>query len=175
MRRIVMALAWVVVVLLLIVVFLPKKELYFLAERHLAPLGVSITGERVRDLGLGLRLSGGHLRYGDMAIADLNQTTLWLMLGYNRFEMAPFSLSSDLGSILPAEVEHLAITHTLLMPHRIFLEASGAFGQAKGEVNLLDRNLSITLEAPGEIQSRYRQLFNQMQRSEEGFVYELAF
>jgi hypothetical protein len=175
MRRLLIVFGWLAVVGLLVVVFLPKASLYFLAERHLKPLGVVISGERVQDLGLGLRLKGGRLDYNDMHIADLNQSTLWLSFGYNRFELAPFELGSDLASLLPDRIERVRITHTLLMPHRIFLDAKGGFGQARGEVNLLDRNLSITLEAPGEIQRQYRQFFNQMRNTEEGFVYELAF
>ena len=175
MKRFLIFLLWVAVVWGLILLFLPKKELYFLGEEYLQQQKVTISGEEASDLGFGLRLQGGHLRVGDMAIADLNTTTLWLTLVYNRFEMSPFSLSADLAALLPSQVEQIRITHTIFLPHLIFLEASGAFGQASGRVNLLDRNLSIVLDAPGEVQSRYRQLFNQMQSSEEGFVYELAF
>lgn len=175
MRRLGWVVFWLLAVIYLAVIFLPKKELYFQAERELQTQKIFVSGERVQDLGLGLRLEGGQLRFNDMEIANLSQTTLWVTLFVNRLEVGPFELGRDLGALLPSRVDRIVATHAIWAPHLILLEASGAFGEARGRVNLLDRNLSITLDAPGEIQNQYRPLFQQMRSSEEGFVYELAF
>ena len=168
-------LVWIVLTLVLVIVFLPKKELYFLAESYLAPLKININEETASDRGVRFALQNGQIIYDRMNITRFDEIALTTTLFYNALEIKPFVLSSEVGAFLPRRVERLEATHHIFMPHIVSFSGEGEFGSFKGRVNLVDRKLTITLDAPGEVQQKYSQIVRMMNRTEEGLVYELQF
>ncbi|MDR3347680.1 MAG: hypothetical protein LBN32_03605 [Helicobacteraceae bacterium] len=165
---------WCVVLLLLLIVFAPKKELYYLGERFLIAQKIAINGESASDYGLVFDLDNAQIVYDRMNVARLENMRLFVSIFYNSLSLSPFMLSQEL-SFLPSRVDQLTVYHTIVMPHIIYIEGEGAFGSVKGEINLVSRRLRAVLNIPGEIQSRYGQFLTKMKREEEGFIYELKF
>ncbi|MGE4294304.1 MAG: hypothetical protein AB7E49_01205 [Campylobacterales bacterium] len=175
MKRLAVGLMWCVALIWLVLAFLPKKELYFLAERALAPLKVVYSGETPRDLGLLFKLSGGTIYYENMAVANPQSITLLTTIFYNRLQVEPFELGSEAAALFPARIDRLVAWQTVFYPHVIFLGGEGAFGRFSGRVDLWQRKLTAQVQAPAEVQTRYRQLFTLMKPTEEGHRYEYAF
>lgn len=175
MRRLTAAVIWGVVTLWLLIIFVPKTELYFLGERLAEPLKVVYSGETPRDLGLLFEVRGGTLYYENMALTRPEAIGLLTTLFYNRLWIAPLELSPEAAALFPAKINRLEAWHTVFWPHVVFLGGEGDFGSFSGEADLFKRTLRITVQSPAEVQNRYRQLFMMMQPTEEGHRYELAF
>ncbi|GHV01569.1 hypothetical protein AGMMS49521_2060 [Campylobacterota bacterium] len=168
-------LVWIALVLILVIVFLPKKELYYLAESYLLPLKININEETASDRGLVFSLQNGQIIYDRMNITRFDEIALTTTLFYNALEIKPFVLSSEVGAFLPRRIERLKATHHIFMPHIVNFSGEGEFGSFKGKLNLIDRKMAITLDAPSEVQQKYSQIVRMMNRTEEGLVYELQF
>ena len=127
------------------------------------------------DLGLLFSLKGGTLYYDKMAAVEPAGVHALMTLFYNRVWLEPMVLGSEAAALFPAEIEHLEAWHTLFWPHQIFLKGQGGFGRFEGQVDLVQRSITLTIQSPAEIQDRYRQLFRGMKSTEEGYRYERVF
>ncbi|MDR0664145.1 MAG: hypothetical protein LBF86_01300 [Helicobacteraceae bacterium] len=174
-KKIVAALIWIVVALEAIVFFLPKKELYYLAERYMEQIGAFVSGEDASDYGWALSLKGGTLYYDRTAIAENARTTLITTIFYNELSVDSFELSDTLAAIAPARVDFLKARHTIFAPHKFFLSAEGAIGAATGWIDLFDRKIYLLINVPSETQQKYGQIFARLEKTSEGFVYERDF
>jgi len=168
-------LLWVFLFLYLLIGFLPKAGLYYLAEQKLAEKKVYISGEKVSDQFLGLALSEGNLYFEEILVAPLPRIQLTTFLFYNGLTVAPFRFSDDVSDFLPPEFGGLKVTHSILAPHKVFLKSDGDFGALEGEVNLLERNLRILFTPSGTVSKNYPALLRYFKKTGEGLVYEAAF
>lgn len=175
MRKLLIAIIYIVITLFLIVIFLPKKELWFLAERYLEQNKIILSHEKVSDYGVLAKLDGGVLYYDKMSAFELSSLKVGAFLAYNYLYLDQIELSSSLSTILPAKIEFLSAKHSIFFPHRIFIDGAGDFGTLSGTVDLVSRKAVMLVEAPNEIVSKYRQLFVQMKRTEQGYLYEFEF
>ena len=175
MRRIAKGILWTLLFVYLLLIFLPKAGLYYLAERQLEKMHVVISGETVSEGPFSLYLKGGTLYFQSIRAARLGEVSLTTMLFYNRFAVGPFTLGEDVGTLLPPKVSGLSATHSVLMPHKIFLKGDGEFGSVDGEVDLFARRTTIRFSPTPVISSKYRAFLRYFKRTKEGYLYESAF
>jgi hypothetical protein len=174
-KKIAAILIWAIVVLETFVFFLPKKELYYLAERYLDRVNIAVSNEEPSDYGWLFSLKGGTLYYDRMAIAQNAKISLLTTLFYDSLSIAPFTLSNELNSLFPARVDSLEARHTIFVPHKIFLSGEGEFGAFSGSIDLFSNKISLVINAPSQIQQKYGQIFAVLEKTSEGFLYERDF
>ncbi|GHS87029.1 hypothetical protein FACS189487_02380 [Campylobacterota bacterium] len=175
MKRLLAALVWVVIAAELCVFFVPKRELYFAAERELEKLQVSISGEKASDLGWYFSINGGSIIYDRAKIAENGSASLIATIFFNRVKVESLTLSNNLASVAPKRIDSLEAIHTIFVPHKVFLSGEGEIGEISGTIDLLDRKISLLINAPTQIQQKYGQLFAGLEKTAEGFLYESNF
>lgn len=175
MKKLLRFLLFLLLIIYLIIIFMPKKELFYLAEEYLAKERVVLSGERHSDYGLIFRIDGGVLYYDRLESAKLGSFTLIPLVFYNQANLNSVQLSGALASLIPDKIESARAIHTLFLPHIIFLSAKGSFGTLDGKVDLYNRRVELTIDAPSAVVNKYRQLFSQMKKGENGFVYQSSF
>jgi hypothetical protein len=173
-RRIFALFIWLIVFIHTAIFFLPKREIYFLAERFLQEWKIAVNYEDPKDYGLLFSLKNPEIIYDKIPITAAESVDLFVSLFYSSLSVSPFTLSNSF-SFLPPRVDSLRARHTIFAPHIVYVEGTGAFGEFKGRINLLDRTASLLLQSPSEIQGRYPLLFGEMNKTEDGFVYEHTF
>ena len=175
-KRLFAGAVWVVVTLMLIIAFLPKKELYYFGEQWLLDYRVNINNEMANDYAFALRLKNADLVYDRVPIAKIDNMSLLTTFFYSRFDVAPFVFSDELSVLLPARVDQLSASHTIFVPHLIFVSGEGEFGAFEGTIDLFNRVITTTVTAPREIVERYAQVFAMMTKLEDGgYAYEFNF
>ncbi len=170
MKRLGKLLVGIVVFLLLFLIFLPKKALWYEAEHLLKPQEVVLSGEQVRDTGLGLTLEGGTLYYGDLGIARLERITVTPWLFYNRIEVSAFRLTPGMKSFLPVAIDGATLSYSVLDPMHIVLNASGEFGTLSGTVGLGDRKIDMLLTPSQKLRGLHPFWLKEF-KSEKGGLY----
>jgi hypothetical protein len=174
-KKIAIVLIWAVIALEAIVFFLPKKELYYLAERYLEPLGATISSEEASDYGWLFSLKGGSVYYDRMEAANNDKTALIATIFYNELSVESFSFSKPIAAAFPPRVDFLKARHTIFMPHKIFFTSEGEIGAVSGWIDLFARKIRVVINAPSEVQQKYGQIFAVLEKTTEGFVYERDF
>ncbi|MDR2152469.1 MAG: hypothetical protein LBO72_06585 [Helicobacteraceae bacterium] len=174
-KKIAVVLAWTIVVLEAIAFFLPKKELYYLAERYMERLGAIVSGEEASDYGWLLSIKDAAISYDNTEAAKTAQVALITTIFYNELSIETIELSDALASIAPPRVDFLKARYTIFVPHKIFLSGEGEIGAAAGWIDLFARKIRVVINVPSEIQQKYGQIFATLEKTSEGFVYERDF
>lgn len=175
LKKMLRLLLWSVIFLYLAIALLPKEALFYQAERWLEPMQVYINETDVSDRLVNFRLEGATLIYQDVEAATIEEISLTTLLVYNSLSVSPFTIREELASFVPPGIESLSLTHHILMPHRIRIDAAGDFGTATGYVDLLQRRIHIDIAFSSLVNRNYPALLRMVRKNSEGYYYEQAF
>jgi len=153
MRKLGKFFGYTLVFVLLVLFFLPKRQLYYEAEKLLQKEGIVLSGEQAHDTGLGLTVTDGSLYFKDLRVAQLNAISVTPLLLYNSISVTPFRLSPAMKSFLPESIEGVTVRYTVFDPLHIVIEAEGAFGSLSGTIGLADRKIGLDLVPSKELRS----------------------
>lgn len=167
--------AWTLLFLYLGVALLPKEALFYQAEKMLAPMKIFINETDLSDHLLTFNLEAATFIYQDIEAATIDEISLTALLFYNSLSVSPFQIKEELAGFIPPGIETLRMTHTILMPHRISIEAAGDFGSAQGYVDLLAKKVRVNITFSSLVNRNYRALLKMVKKDSEGYYYEQAF
>lgn len=158
------------------IVFVPKKELYYFGERTLQDYKVYITGEKLSDYGLLFSLKNGNFFYDGIEGGEIESVNLLTTLFYNSFTVKNIVINEDLRDFVPGNIDTVSAVYAFWLPHIVSLQGSGEFGEFDGEVNLINRKVSVLLK-PSTLTVRKfsMQLRRFLKKTKEGYLYEYSF
>ena len=175
MRRFRTLLFYVLLVVVTVVVFSPKRQLYYFGESLLKPYGVVLSGERVVDNGLSLSLEDGVLYFQDLKIAQLESVTLRPMILFNTIDIVPFSVAEDIQRFVPGTIT-MKIYHSVIDPIHIHLEGTGTFGSIGGTVDLWRHKIALTLMPSKTLMESRPSWLKEMKKQPSGeYLYEVNY
>jgi len=152
----------------LILLFAPKKELYYLLEQRLKPQGIVIADEAVHETPIGLTLEHPVLYVKGVRVATARELSLWSLLLYGRGVADHVRFDPAFERYAPASVARGTLTFSILHPIRISIALNDPAFEAAGEVNLKERTLSLRLSRlPGN-----SPLKPYLKHGKGGWVYE---
>ncbi|MDD2906325.1 MAG: hypothetical protein PHC74_08480 [Sulfurimonas sp.] len=162
--------------ILALIYFAPKESIYYLLEHELKTYSVVISDETLQDKGLTLSIQNAALYVKSIESAKIKNCDVTLLLLYNSLNASDITLSESLKSFVPLKIESLAFTQSIFDPLHLHIHALGAFGEAKGSVNLLERTIHIDFTASELMQKEYKNALREFTKSQEGgLVYDKAF
>lgn len=176
MKRLRTVFGYLALVLVLVVFFAPKRQLWYAAEAALQPYSVVLNGEYVDDSGFSLELEKGTLYYQDLQIAKLGDVSVMSLLLYSSVSTAPFSFSDDMQQFLPGTVEEVALSHSIVDPLNLHIRAEGEFGKLAGVVNLVRHDVNLSLMPSAELLSQKPLWLNELKKQSSGaYTYERVY
>lgn len=162
--------------ILALIYFAPKESIYYLLEHELKTYSVVISDETLQDKGLTLSIKNAALYVKSIESAKIKNCDVTLLLLYNSLNASDITLSESLKSFVPLKIESLVFTQSIFDPLHLHIHALGAFGEAKGSVNLLERTIHIDFTASELMQKEYKNALREFTKSQEGgLVYDKAF
>lgn len=176
MKRIGRALLCLALFLVMLIILAPKANLYYLAEKQLAPQGVVIDGEALSDRGFGLEIGHATLYAQQIESASAERIVVDLFGLYNRVVAEKVTFSKPLQKFWPAEVNRAEVSYALWDPMHVIIDAEGDFGSLKGVISLADRTVTARLEPSQLMLTRFRATLRQLKKDETGgYRYESRF
>jgi len=131
--------------LLLVALFLPKRELYYKGEELLYQRGIVISDEQVRERALALELLDGKLYLKGILIGDFNQIQIYPDILFNLVTIQGFKRNKSIALIPDIAIERLLLFYTPFYPIKVFLKGEGSFGRLDGWIDLVERRGEIDL------------------------------
>jgi len=172
-------LAWCVYALLFIValmVFVPKKSLYYLVERELQKEHIVIDNEVLEEKLFGLEIEHGEIYVSGVQVAKIMSTSLKPYLVYNAMELEGVRISGVAKSFLPTRIEHATLSYVVWHPTRMKIVADGEFGHLTGVVELKKRVFLMHLSPTKSFVEKYSSLLRRMKKAKKGeYIYERRF
>jgi len=174
-KKLLRILLWSLVFIYLAIALLPKEALFYKAERLLEPMKVYINEGDTSDRLLNFKLHDATLLYQDVEAATIEEISLTTLLVYNSLSTTPFAVNEALAGFIPPKIEALSVTHHILMPHKVWIDAAGDFGTATGYIDLLERRVYIDIVFSSLVNRSYPALLKMVKQNGEGYYYEQAF
>ncbi|DAB29471.1 MAG TPA: hypothetical protein CFH84_09280 [Sulfurimonas sp. UBA12504] len=162
--------------ILALIYFSPKESIYYLLENELKTYSVIISDETLEDSGIYLTIQNAAINVKSIQSAKIQNCDVTLLLLYNSLNASDIMLSESLKSFVPLKIETLSFTQSIFDPLHLHIHAVGAFGEAKGSINLLEKTIHIELVASELMQKEYKNALREFTKSQEGgLVYDKSF
>ncbi len=153
--------------------FLPKKELYFLAEKQLEEQKLIISDEKIDEGIFDIKLSEGKLFFEDMDVATFENINIATTLFTNSAEITNFIPAQSLQDIIPVGIKTLLLTQSIINFDMVDIELSGNFGEAEGVVDLEKREIKLFFKT--DKSKSFTKLKKYLKKTKEGWIYEKKF
>jgi len=154
-----------------LLVFMPKRELYYQLEKELAKQEIVISGEKIEEGWFSLTLKEPSIYLKGIKIATIEEIDIFTLLFYTKVELKMLLLDKSLKAIAPQQTEYIVLSHSLLSPLQAWIDAQGEFGTIKGQADLSKRRVTIDFIEVKEI----GMIKSQLKKDEKGWHYERSF
>ena len=156
-----------------VILFLPKKSLYYYAEEKLERFKTVIANEAIKEGPFSLHLLHADIYIEGIRAAKVMDIDLKTYGLSTLVEAERLRLSGAAGSFLPTKIETLRVRYALWNPLQITFNAEGEFGTAEGSYLITEHKLLLLLHPSKMMQSRYRDILRRMKKNKNGgYSYE---
>ena len=154
-----------------LLVFMPKRELYYQLEKELAKQEIIISGEKIEEGWFSLTLKEPSVYLKGIKIATIEEIDIFTLLFYTKVELKTLLLDKSLKAIAPQQTEYIVLSHSLLSPLQVLIGAQGQFGTVNGHADLKERKVTIDFTEAKEI----GMIKSLLKKDEKGWHYERSF
>ncbi len=162
----VLLLIWFVLIL-----FMPKEEIYFSLEKELAKNDIELNEENRSEGIFSLSLQNVTVYVKGIPLVTVEEIDFFTLLFYTSIHFETLMIDESLKTMTPTEIEDLLISQSILAPLNLSVKAEGLFGEARGNIDLDMRMLRMDFndtKALGMLKS-------QLKQGEKGWYYETSF
>lgn len=156
---------------LAILAFMPKQELYYTLEEALAKYEIELNEENISEGLFSLNLEQVSVYFKGIKVATIKEVNLYTFLFYSNMELQSLHMDDSLKSMVPQDTKEAILSHSILSPVEVLVEANGSFGLMSGHIDLAQRRVHLDFNESMGIEM----LKPQLKKDEKGWVYETSF
>jgi len=175
MKRFVKILAYICTMVALLILFLPKTNLYYAAEGLMQEKNIYISDEEVHDSGFSLELINAMIFFDKLELMKVENIKLSPWIVYNVVSLNTVDINEGFSDFLPEEISSLKVEHFFYNPTHIKLSGESTDSFFFGDVDILKRVLSLHLRVGAKSEKRYKVLLEKLTKEEGGYYYEYKF
>ena len=155
-----------------ILLFMPKKELFYTLERDLEKQGVQINEKEIDEGLFSLNLIDATIFYKGIKVATVEKINIFTLLFTTNIHISTLELDDALKAFAPQKIDSADITQQLFSPYTVKITALGSFGEMEGLADLKAGKLRLDfLNTTKEIDM----IRPNLQKDEKGWYYETSF
>ncbi|WP_373029966.1 hypothetical protein [Sulfurovum sp.] len=154
-----------------ILVLMPKREFYYKLEEELAKHEIKLNEEQVSEGFFSLALKQVTVYFKGINVATIEEVNLCTLLFYSSLELRSLHMDDSLKTMVPQETQKLLLSHSVLSPLEVFVDATGSFGMMTGKIDLSEQKVRLDFNESKNIEM----LKPQLKKDEKGWVYETSF
>jgi galactitol-specific phosphotransferase system IIB component len=155
--------------LILLWLFAPKVEIYYLLEKALKEKNILISNENITDTWYGLKIENADVYVAGAKVANIAELNFNFFLFYNTLKINEIKMDKSLSNMAPKEINTLSAVYSVLNPLKVKLDGVGSFGVLEGKVALLEKKIAILFPVAKELKTIKKFL---KKDKEKGWLYE---
>lgn len=175
MKKIMKFFIYLLLMLALIILFLPKINLYYAAEVLMKEKNIYISDEDIMDKGYSLELVNANLLFENLALAEVKKIELSFLVLYNVLSLDNIHVNEGFSDFLPQEIKSVRLEHFMYDPMMIKLKGESGESRVYGDIDLLDRVLTLHLRLDAKSEKKYGALLSKLTKEEGGYIYDYKF
>ena len=156
------------------VFFLPKENLYQLAQHELEQrYKLLIVDKKRQESPFGIEAQSGFIEYDDIELARFDKLDMDFYFFVNYISLEGVRLSPFVESYLPKELQSLSIEYAIWNPFIVKIYAKGAFGVLEGSYRVKEHSVVVHLKASKLMIKRYKESLGYFKKTKTGeYIYE---
>ena len=158
--------------LLLLWLFSPKQELYYLLEKSLKENNVIISNETLKDTWIGLKIEHADIYVEGAKVATNKELNFIFLFLYAKLSLNDLEMDKSLQSVAPKKIDNLIATYSILNPLKVILKGRGSIGELEGTVALKERRIEILFPKPKDLKTIKKFL---KKDAKKGWYYEKTY
>ncbi len=167
---------YMVFFILALIYFIPKSSVYYYVEKELELHNIILSQEEIVQNNFSLDINNAQVTYQKIDSAEIENIDVKIFLVYNSIDLVNVKLSSMASTFIPTKIDRLHLKYSVINPLHIEVEASGEFGDVKGEIDVVDRNLSMILSPSELMLKKYKNSLKLFKKNEQGeYEYDKTF
>ena len=177
MKKISKFFAYAFLILALIIVFLPKVNLYYAAEKLMKDKNIYITGEEFYDNALSFDIFNARVYFDKLELMKVDKINLSPWVFYNALEFDHIDINEGFSDFLPQDISSIKVEHFFYNPLHIKLSGDSSDSFFDGDIDILNRVVGIHLNVGVKSEKRYKTLLKRLktEATEGGYYYEYKF
>ena len=163
-------------VLVTVLYFIPKTNLYYQLEHKLQPHGIIVHNEHVDDKWFWLEITDAQLYVQKIESLHVSKARVMLLGFYNRVDLEEILLASTLGQFVPEKISKATLRYALYNPLNIKGTLLGDFGQAEVNIDLYEGLFTADIQVSELMRTRFSSTLRNFIRDKKGvYHYEYRF
>ncbi len=154
-----------------ILALMPKQEFYYKLEEELAKHEIKLNEEKLNEGFFSLTLKQVTVYFKGINVATIEEVKLSTLLFYSSIELQALHMDDSLKTMVPQETQKAVLSHSILSPLAVWIDAIGSFGSMEGKIDLSERKVRLDFNESKNIEM----LKPQLKKDEKGWVYETSF
>ena len=139
--------------LLLLWLFAPKQELYYLLEKSLKEKNIIISNETIKDTWIGLKVENADIYSNGIKVANgVNFNFMFLFL-FAKLDIDNVNVNEAFHTMAPKKIDALTATYSIINPLNITMNGEGSFGTLEGNIALKNRKVEILFPNPKDLKT----------------------
>jgi hypothetical protein len=155
---------------LAILIFMPKKELYYALEHLLVKNEIKLNEKDIKENLFGLNLNEVEIFYDGVRLAEVSDIEIKTFLFYTNVNVKDIKIDDSFKSMIPFKLNDINVTYSILLPMKAKIYASGDFGNVAGYIDF-NRTIHLDFIKVGNIKKLQREL----KKNKNGWYYETKF
>ena len=139
--------------ILLMWLFAPKQELYYLLEKKLKEKDIVLSNETVTDTWFGINIKNADVYVKGIKMANTANLQLNIFFFYNTLNVENINIDESLHAMAPKAIDELKVKYSVLNPLNVTMDGLGSFGTATGAVALKEKQVHIDFPVAKDIQT----------------------
>lgn len=161
-------------IVLIIIVFTPREQLYRTIESQLAHYDLFLSGETVQDSWFYVDAQNIEVILGRNVIGSIDNLRLSSWFFVHTIRLSSFKAASEYKIFFPGVVDDVRLTYALYNPLHITIVGSGDFGECEGDVDLRQSRVRLVFQPTAALR-QYPYVVSKLHKEEEGLVYEIHY
>lgn len=154
-----------------LVLFMPKRNLYYKVEQELASQGIKINEGSIAEGIFTLNIDDAVVYAKGIDLVHIKHASFFSLLFYSSVTLEEIAVDDSLKNMLPTSLNEVILSHALWKPGHVEVAGSGTFGDFSGDIDLRQRKAHLDFTDINDTGTWKHQL----QKGEKGWYYETSF
>ncbi len=155
--------------------FLPKRELWYLAQKELSKNLITVNSSKFQESGFYIDIKDSTINYDKLDIATVKDCKIESYLFYNEIVLKGIRFADIASNISPRNIKSLKIKWSVFDGNKIKIIGDGEMGHIDGYVDILKQKATIYLKASKLMKRRYRKTLRGLKKEKRGYKYVQSF
>jgi len=167
---------YAILILVTVLYFIPKTNLYYKLEHTLQPHEIVIHNEHVDDKWFWLEITDAQFYVQKLESLHIQKAQIMLFGVYNQVDIEGITLAPTLGHFVPKEIQTVKLSYALYNPLNVNATLVGNFGTAEIVLDLYEGLATTDIKASKLMKSRFSATLENFTRDKKGvYHYEYRF